>query len=299
MSICVATPAGAVGNDQLSKQIISNPVPGYQPVPASGLQSEVNYLNQLEESAIGPMGGKASVAVSGWRGPSNKVGVAIFLIAFSYPHANDHELQGNSASAGLSFCAAAAEPPASNTPIPGVPDSHLFLCPKLPSGEQSMVATWVKANVLGMVVTSPAVMSANKLTRIAGEQYNAMSSANTQIGGGSNTILKIGLVAGGVVLAGVIVAVLLVMRARKRREARVPLVLSSEPKLGGSVVPLGVSVNGVEGLDQERPAAGWYEDPANSEGRRYWTGSAWGPAGGHTTPTSQTSASPQEGDTES
>jgi hypothetical protein len=233
MSICVATPAGAVGDAQLSQQIIRNPVPGFQPIPTPNLQSRVNYLSQLEQSAIGPFGGKASIAANGWFNPSTKSGIEIILVAFSYPHASDHDLRGNAASAGLSFCAAGtASSPMSNTPIPGIPDSHLVQCQRLPSGAQPIVAAWVKANVLGMVVTGSSIMSPAQLTSIAIKQFNAMSSADTQIVGGSDTALIIGLIAAGVVLVGVIVSIVLVVRVRKRKEGGAQQATSDMLELG-------------------------------------------------------------------
>jgi len=278
-SFSIAMPAGAAGNAELSQQIISNPVPGYVPIANSSLQSEVNYLNQIEQSAIGPAGGKASAAADGWHDPSAKLGIAIILDAFNYPQGVNFDLAKNSAAAGLSFCdAGTSAVPVSDTPIAGIPDSHLVMCQKLASGAQPMVAAWGKANVLGMVVTSVAAMSPDKLASIATQQYNAMSSLNTAVGSGSNTGLILGLVAAGVVVLAVVAAIVLVVRARRRSAADQLQLAVYRAAMPGPVIANDTSAEGAVSSPPEDPPAGWYEDPANLSGRRYWTGSDWGPA---------------------
>ena len=300
MSMCIAMPAGAVGDAQLSQRIISNPIPGYQPISDAVLQSQVDYLNQLERSAIGPAGGTAAIAANGWRDPSTKTGVAIILVAFAIPHASDADIQKNAAAAGLSFCAAGtAASPVSNSPISGIPNSHLIKCQASPTGGHAMVATWMKANVLGMIVTSLSSMSPARLASVATEQFNAMSSTNTKTGGGTSTALIIGLAVAGVVLVSVIVVVVVVIRARKRSEADALQQASDGLGPEGPEVPVGASFGDGESSPQAGPPAGWYEDPEDSSARRYWTGAAWGPAADQGESTSQVPTSPLEGDAQS
>ena len=56
LSVVLVAPAAAAGNAQLNKQIISNPISGFQQLSTQNLQSEVTYLDQLEKAGIGPHG---------------------------------------------------------------------------------------------------------------------------------------------------------------------------------------------------------------------------------------------------
>ena len=112
LSVFLVAPAAAAGNAQLNRQIISNPISGFQQFSTQNLQSEVTYLDQLEKAGIGPHGGTATVAVNGWNDPFTKQGLAIFLAAFSYEHVQDQDqkLQASSGAAALALCVGASAP---------------------------------------------------------------------------------------------------------------------------------------------------------------------------------------------
>lgn len=203
--------------------------------------------------------------MNGWNDPSTKQGLAIFLAAFSYKHVQDQDqkLQASSGAAALALCVgASAASPVSNVPIPGIPASHLVKCQKAPTGVLPIVATWVKANVLAMIVTTESVIGPERLTAIAHEQYNAMSSSDTSVtSGSSNTALIVGLIAGGVVLVVVVVLILVVVRRRRRKATD--------------------ASQAMDNLPGDRPPAGWYPDPAHADRQRYWIGTEWGPPDTH------------------
>ncbi|HEX4082876.1 MAG TPA: DUF2510 domain-containing protein, partial [Acidimicrobiales bacterium] len=134
----------------------------------------------------------------------------------------------------------------------------LAIC-SLPTGQQlpPAVAAFRRANVECLVVTRNVTTST--AIDAAKAQYRALP-----VGGVAAPSSDTGVVVGIVVAAAILVIlvtlviVAVVFRRRRRRGAPAsPWIYPAAPVV---------------------PAAGWYPDPGNSAGYRYWTGSAWGPA---------------------
>ena len=206
-------PAGAVGNADLSKVIIANPVPGWQPESTASLDRVVSYINGLEAASIVPKGGNAVTAVQGWVDPADHHDdivialVALRLSGDSPAAVATHTSQGDVA-ALASLCAAGARQSSVRaSTVAGVPGSHTLSCTVRGLTAQPYAAGWARSNVLALVLSVQGAVTAPQLAAIATSQYAAMSPAGFSVGaapsgggGGLDTLLE--LLVGLVVVIG-------------------------------------------------------------------------------------------------
>jgi hypothetical protein len=207
----LGAPAGAVGDSGLSKLIITNPVPGWQPEPVATLNRVVTYINGLEVDSIVSKGGNARTAVQGWADPANQAhGVVIALVAlrytgFSAAQVTAHTRQG-AVAALASLCATGAtQSSVQASTIAAVPDSHTLQCTVRGVTAQPLAAGFARSNVLALVLSEQGALTAPQLAAIGTSQYGALPADGVTVaaassgGGTAATLLE--LLAGLVVLA--------------------------------------------------------------------------------------------------
>ena len=273
--LTVAAPAYALGDAELDRHIVTNPVPGWQAAPPAQVQRVVGLLTRVEGTAVSSFGGSAAVAGRGWQDP--RAPRSILLITLVRVSAKgvgvaamDRELVTGAAVAADTFCeGATAKPPVSQNPIASIPDSHHAFCGPAPNGTTPSAVTFAKANVLAVLFN--VALSADRLDAIATAQYATLPAGDLSVSSGSRGNKSIVLIIAIVVLvvaavAGAGLAIAARRRQHKRRQVESDLAVG--PAEGADLV-------GEPG--RELPPAGMYPDPTGTGRARYWTGREWGP----------------------
>ena len=263
--LTVAAPAYALGDAELDRHIVTNPVPGWQAAPPAQVQRVVGLLTRVEGTAVSSFGGSAAVAGRGWQDP--RAPRSILLITLVRVSAKgvgvaamDRELVTGAAVAADTFCeGATAKPPVSQNPIASIPDSHHAFCGPAPNGTTPSAVTFAKANVLAVLFN--VALSADRLDAIATAQYATLPAGDLSV-----TSLREAADAGGAAVAGAGLAIAARRRQHKRRQVESDLAVG--PAEGADLV-------GEPG--RELPPAGMYPDPTGTGRARYWTGREWGP----------------------
>lgn len=204
-------PAGAVGDTGLSKLIVADPVPGWQPESAASLNRVVTYIDGLESDSIVPKGGNAVTAVQGWQNPAASgqyVVVALVALTLSGSSASsiDNATKQGAVGALAALCAGvSAQSSVQAGTVAGVPGSHTLTCTLKKAGQAGpLAAGWSRANVLALVLSVQGAVTGDQLSAISTAQYAAMPSTGYSVppgggGGALGTVLE--LLAGLVVLA--------------------------------------------------------------------------------------------------
>lgn len=206
----LSAPAGAVGDSGLSKLVIANPVPGWQPEPVSTLNRVVTYINGLEVDSIVSKGGNARTAVQGWADPANKAhSVVIALVALRYTglspaQVTTHTRQG-AVAALASLCATGStQSSVQASTIAAVPDSHTLQCTVRGTAAQPFAAGFARSNVLALVLSVQGALTAPQLAAIATSQYGALPADGVTVAaapsGGGTLATLLELLAGLIVL---------------------------------------------------------------------------------------------------
>jgi hypothetical protein len=231
-------PAGAVGDTGLSKLIIADPVPGWQPEPTAGLQHVVSYINQLETDHVVPHGGSALTAVDGWRDPSDHadyVVVALVALSGALLSGDVTTAQVRQAAVGslASLCGGVASPSSVHaSSVAHVPASHTLRCTleHTSAAASPFAAGWARANVLALVISTQGSLTPSAMDALAARQYAALPARGfvvTNRGAGSFWDKAFSIV-GVLILAA---AGLLIFRMRVRRSAPI-----GEPEIRRGVV---------------------------------------------------------------
>jgi hypothetical protein len=277
----IGQPAGAAGNRALDRDIIADPIPGWQSLPAAQVNETASRIQSVESASLVGSGVTTATAAEEWRDPSSSsTFVLVILIGLSSDKKSDTaEVQHAAAAAGtaaVSFCAGASgASPISDRPLLSIPTSRQAVCAdKALNGTSLAVVAWGKANILAVVAASTGL---TRLDAVALREYQAMpvtGSTLTSAAGDSSTAVIIAVVAVIVVMA---VVLALVVTTRRRRIA-----LSTGSVYGPHVFPAGAYPSGVPGAPPTAappsgPPAGWYPAPDVPGGTRYWTGRDWGP----------------------
>jgi hypothetical protein len=268
--------ASAAGNAALDGHIISDPFAGGVAISSADLTTLANRLQSVESSVTSGSDAKAAVAAEGWHRPSSgNLQLIVALIAISDPTLSSSSLitqAGLAArSAASTVCSGATgDLPASDEPVSPIPNSHYVVCKPSSTGVTAVAISTSRSNVFALIFSTEATVTRSQLTAIALRQYDAMSTDETSTSGGSGTWLVVGIIAGVVVL---LVAAAVLLTHRRRLKSRLAET-SAAPWPSG----VGQGVPAPEGSPTTgSPPAGWYADPANPQGRRYWTGAQWGP----------------------
>jgi hypothetical protein len=290
-----ATQAGAVGDQSLDQVILVNPLPGWQHLSAAVLSSASERLSSIEQSVIGPMGGRDAVAAEGWSDPSWSASITVFLVALAgrsgslFQSSVDSQLIVGANAAALNACASAVgRSPDFNTPVLGVPNSHLAECSSPNTGHTLLVAAWPRANVLAMVVASgvgsKGFTLAPTVSSLVAGQYGEMSAGDTVVPEPPSVATPrapvstgghVALIVLGITLALIVglVAGLCLAHIRRRRSPSLMAASGVEAR-GHAFIPGYPADTSSLG----NPPAGWYPDPSVPDRRRFWTGQRWGPA---------------------
>jgi hypothetical protein len=255
----LATDAGATMDPHLEQYIVQNHLRGWVAEPASSMLDLVTYQDRVVDAAIGGAGLTAQGAAKGWHALGLTSNVVIIDLTATFRTTGDTSVfqvpERTVAVAAETACeSATGASPVSIIPIPAVPGSRLATC-KTKSGDAfpPTVAAFKRANVLGMVFTKN-VTTVTAVDAVKA-QYRALPSGGVAAAS-SDTGLVVAVVVAVVVLCGGVV-LLVVVRRRRRSEVAVPW-----------TYPTTVAAP---------PPPGWYPDPANPGGSRYWTGGGWGP----------------------
>jgi hypothetical protein len=272
--VATAAPVSALGDPRLDYEIITSPVPGWEPASAAKVRPLVTSLARVETAAASGYGGSAAVAGQGWDDPTQpKSSVLIALIGVSASGASastlDQQVGRGAAVAADTFCeGATARPPVSETVVLSIPGSHHVQCGTAPNGSTLSAVTFGKANVLAIIFTTS--LSVDSLDAIAHRQYLGLPAFDSSVrsGSGGGTGLVVGIVVA--VVAAALLGLVVAIRARKRK------VQQPEQYPVGVVWP--TSGAGPFGRpDPSLPPAGMYPDPSGTGRTRYWTGREWGP----------------------
>jgi hypothetical protein len=287
-ALLVAQPAGAAGNRNLDHDIIADPIPGWQSLPASQVKATASRIQSVETASVAGSGITTATAAEEWRAPSSSTTfVLVILIGLfgdkkAVSAVTDHAAAA-AGSAAVSFCAGASgASPISDRPLLTIPTSHQAVCAdKALNGANLAVVAWGKANVLAVVAASTGL---SRLDAVALQEYNAMpangSTLTAAAASDSSTAVIIAVVALIAVLA---IAGVLVMSATRRRRR---LALSTGPAYGTSdfmAAPYPTAAPAAPAVPPGEPppagpSAGWYPDPDDPSRTRYWSGHDWGPA---------------------
>ncbi len=183
-----ALPSGAAGDAGLSQHFISDPIPGWSPLPESQLASLASSLKQAENSSISKDGGRATTAADGWSPSTRQRGLIIALIAFVFKNVSGAQItqQGHLAaeSSAISFCkGATGAAPRTNGSVSSIPGSHLVTC-KSVKGVVLQAVTYTRSNVLAIVESTRSAMSSGKLAAIGRSQFQALPTTTSAVPGG-------------------------------------------------------------------------------------------------------------------
>jgi len=229
-----ASPAGAAGDPTLDRLIITSPVPGLPPINPPSLSAAATNLEHEEQSTYGVT---VRVALQGWGAAGGDI-VVIALASFpaGIPAGGDTD---SGQSVGRVCTGSGAGAPASVAAVADLPNSAEGLCiGATGSGQKDeAVVVWVKANVLGVVISIqlPTAQAAS----IALDQDQALPAGG--VGKSGHTELL--LILGGLAVVAVAAVLVLVARAR-RRATPFPAWFDSAGVGGqspGGVPPWGVS----------------------------------------------------------
>jgi hypothetical protein len=282
-SLGVGAPAAfAAGNAGLSKLIIANPVPGWDPEPASSLSAVAASLDTQEAQYVVPQNGRALTAVQGWRDPANPArNVIIVLVALGFngqsAAAVNAQARSGAIAALTSLCAGlATKSSVQASTIPQIPSSHTLTCTLIKDGSQPLAAGWARGDTFALVLTTQASMNAQQLTLIAGTEYLAMPTRGFAVAtpgsssSGLGTALE--LAAGAVVLAAAGWVVFQILR-RGNHAARKPTDEVPVPEVRRGVVQRPASLAGGVGASAKPssarpgPGSGPAPGPGASSGR--------------------------------
>jgi hypothetical protein len=183
-----ALPSGAVGDAALSQHIISDPIPGWTPLPQSQLAGLASALKKAENSSISKYGGRATTATDGWTPSTTRSGLIVSLIAFVFNGLSGAQVtqQGHIAaqSGAISFCkGATGTTPRSNGSVSSIPGSHIVICASV-KGVVPEAVTFTRANVLTIVESTRSALSSAKLAAIARKQYLVLPTTTSAVAGG-------------------------------------------------------------------------------------------------------------------
>lgn len=277
--VVAGAPAGAAGNRNLDRDIIADPIPGWQSLPASQVSQTASRIQAVESASLVGTGFTTATAAEGWQAPSSSsTFVLVILIDLSASGKSEAELSQQAAlaagAAAVSFCAGASgASPVSDRPLLSIPTSHQAVCAdKALDGMNLGVVAWGKANVLALVASSTGL---TRLDAVALQEYTAMPTTGSTVAANANsssTPVIIGVV------VGLIVVMLIgfgVLATKRRRRIPMPSGLGYEPTdfLNVAYPSVPPSVPPPSG-----PSAGWYPDPELPGRLRYWTGRDWGPS---------------------
>jgi hypothetical protein len=278
----VAQPAGAAGNRVLDRDIIADPIPGWQSLPAAQVNETASRVQSVETASVAGSGITTATAAEGWQAPSSSsTFVLVILIGLSSHKKADAAVTQHAAvaagAAAVSFCAGASgASPISDRPLLSIPTSHQAVCAdKALNGTSLAVVTWGKANVLAVVSASTGL---TRLDAVALQEYRAMPATVSSLAAAtpsdSSTAVIIAVVA-VIVLMAVVVALL---ASRRRRR----LALATGPGYGTGDFLAGVYPSSAPSAPPTAPPpsgppAGWYPDPQDPARTRYWSGHDWGP----------------------
>jgi hypothetical protein len=174
--LITAGPAGAAGNAALNAFIISNPGPGWNPVPTGlALKEAASPL----EGVRGSYKGKAVAAFKLWTSPGPELTeglMEIGMVAFPHPSASIRSrMHQRVRDAAVSLCKPVVGKAPALQPIASIPGGRIITCRGYANGVVGVVgraAFFSRANVLVRVVSTS--LNATQMLSIASRQYKAL-----------------------------------------------------------------------------------------------------------------------------
>ena len=272
----LATVAGAAGAPQLDRYIVPNHLRGWVPVPEATVENLVTTVTSTVNPSLHKANLTAQAAGEGWHAIDAEGNLKLDYLMGVYRTTGStapYTVPEYTVTVAVeTACETATEhPPVTVEAIRGIPGGRLAICSQ-PTGEQfpPAVAGFRRANVQCLVVTR----NVTTLTAVdtAKAQYQALP-VDGVAAPSSDSGVVVGIVVAAAIVVIVAIVVVILRRRRRRRAPAAPWIYPTAPVA---------------------PAAGWYPDPGNPAGYRYWTGSAWGPAAPQPTPSGMVPAPAQD-----